>query len=245
MECQTISDYPKSSCQCYDCTNKLPPTICEGIPTNLAVFNCKVPNSLDCVNTLTFRQNNQPTDQKGYYFLNPAAYTNKLATDFIEKGGQFMSTDPRLIDAPLAQTLTLDTVPMDSSMKLCSIYTDPRLCNYGKGYKTYSDITAGQILYYVDESISDAYFSPNFVSTASIDSYVYQDPMSSLKPRYDRYPLTCDNKVLNIKDKFKYCLSSMEDTTNFREDIMSKQMSKRNEQSWTARWAGAYAAGKC
>lgn len=245
-----INDYPKSSCNCYDCTDSFFSNIpCTGYPTNMSVLNCTFPSSLDCINTLPFRNGNQPIDSKGYMMLNPQAYTNKLATDFKEFKNDcsngcsnyvYKSTDPRLIDAVLAQDLALDTVPMDSSIKLSEVYTDPRLCDYGKNYRTYSDIGAGQIVYYVDKSIQDAYFEPNFVDTAYVKSYVYQDPMSSLKPRYDRYPITCDNPVQNTKDKFKYCLSSMDDSTSFREDIMSKQMSKMNEQSWTARYGASY-----
>jgi hypothetical protein len=246
---QILNDYPKSSCQCYGCSNVNRQIACAGYPTNISVLNCDIPKTLDCINTLPFRRGNQPTDDRGYMMLNPQAYTNKLATDFIGYSNNcvsgcnstlYKSSDPRLIDPVLAQDLLLDTVPMDSSLRLDQIYTDPRLCNYGKDYRTYSDITAGQILYYVDRSIQDAYFEPNFVSTANVDSYIYQDPMSALKPRYDRYPLSCDNPVQNTKDKFEYCLSSMQDSTAFREDIMSKQMAKMNQQSWTARYGSSY-----
>lgn len=245
---EIIHDYPKSSCRCYECTTKEYITPCLGIPTNLSVVNCKEPNLFECYNKLPFDANKrQPVNKNGMYYLNPQAITNKYATDFEQIDPKcpgfaplYRSTDPRLIDPLRALSIALDRPPTDTNLKLDTIYSDPRLCNYGKNYRTYSDISAGRISYYVDKSTEDAYFGPNFVNTSEIDSYVYKDPMGSLQPTYDRNPIKCNDRINSQKNNYDYCLSWMDDSIEQREDIMSKQMETRNQQRWEPRWANLY-----
>jgi hypothetical protein len=243
----TYNDYPESSCSCYKCTNKSYPLMCSGVPTNLGVYNCEVPSYFDCYDKLTFKKGQEPSSKQGWWYINPQAVTDKMPSmEFQQvkcndpsnpncKVG-YVSSDPRLIDAVFGTTMILDTAPMDSSIKLGDIYDDPRLCNYGQGYRTYSDITAGDIVYYNDESIQGPFFEPNFVSTANVESYLYQDPMSALKPHYERTPLKCDNPMTNESTKFNYCLSWMQDSTEHREDIMSKQLAKTNQMRYAPRY---------
>jgi hypothetical protein len=243
----TYNDYPQSSCLCYKCTNKGYPLMCSGVPTNLGVYNCEVPAYFECYDRLKFREDIEPNPKEGYYYINPQVVTDKMPSmEFQQvkcedpsnpncKVG-YISSDPRLIYSPYGTTMMLDTAPMDSSIKLGDIYDDPRLCNYGQGYRTYSDITAGQITYYIDKSIEDPLFSPNFVSSARVTGELYQDPMSALKPEYNRYPLKCNDPLTSEKQNYEYCLSWMQDSTEFREDLMSLQMRKRNQERWEPRF---------
>jgi hypothetical protein len=60
--------------------------------------------------------------------------------------------------------------------------------------------------------------------------------MGAIKPHYERVPLKCNDYLTSEKRIYDHCLSWMDDSTSFREDIMSLQMSKMNEQKWTSRW---------
>ena len=67
-----------------------------------------------------------------------------------------------------------------------------------KNYKDYRDINAGQITYYIDKSIEDAFYKPIYENNAFDTGYLYKDPMGGIKPQYERNPVIWDN-VLNTK----------------------------------------------
>ena len=254
-------NYPKSSCECYNISNQDFTLDNKGIPSKLGVTNCKIPTYLNYFNEKSFKTNIQPTipslpykntdPYKQYSAYNSQAITEKYAKDFQavkcdlpcgrtlipgQDPSLYVSEDPRLVDAPRAMMLNLNVPPIDSTVRLDKIY-DSNLTNYGKKYSTYSDINTGQIVYYTDKTNEEPYFVPNFVSSASIDSVMYVDPMSSMKPHYYRTPLTVRDNILSDKDKFTYNLSWMDDTTEFREDLMSRQMAKMNQNRWSNRWS--------
>jgi hypothetical protein len=144
--------------------------------------------------------------------------------------------DGRLIDVPRGIQTTLDRPPIQDSVKLDEIYSD-KLKNYGTGYKTYSDINAGQIMYYINESQEDPFFSPNFTTSAKVEATLYQDPMSSIKPAYKRVPLKSVNPLTNDNKNYEGGLSFIQDSQEHRADLMSKQMWKTNQQRWMPRWS--------
>jgi hypothetical protein len=114
---------------------------------------------------------------------------------------------------------------------------------YGQGYKTYSDITAGQVLYYTDKSREDAYYRPLFSQPVETSTVVYRDPMGAMKPEYPRIvpyenPMTSSPATNGCNfGENEYCLSFIKDTQQHREDILASQMAKRNQQRWMPRWA--------
>jgi len=205
-----------------------------------------------------FKTDIEPADKIGYKFINPQVYTEKYAPDFqgldcnknetnefiplengwleTSKGPQVITNDPRLNSASHSQWITLDQPPIDSSMKLYDIPFDKSLDRYGQDYKTYSDINAGQILYYVDKSIEDPYYKPIFVESSQIDSYLYQDPMGSTYGYYYRTPLKNDNHIGPTRDNYEGGLSWIQDSISQREDIMALQMSKLFSREWTTRY---------
>ena len=109
-----------------------------------------------------------------------------------------------------------------------SIYC-PEYRDYGRNYATYSDINAGQITYYIDPKIEDAYFSPNFTIPAKVEGVMYRDPMGSLKPTYVRKEVMTPNECYNP-------LSFIRDSAVHREDIMAGQMAQMNQMKWSARY---------
>ena len=250
-----MTEYKKSLCFCYDCNkkkdimqNEIEKDSGEKIPTNLSLYlnDKKSIEYLDCNYENTFRNNIEPMyiGKTEYKYLNPQAITQKYGDDFIKNSCRiegcnseiYESTDPRLLDVRRGERLGLNTPPLDSNLKLDTIYTDKNLDNYSKKYNTYKDINTGDVMYYIDESIKSPFFEPNFVSSSHVESKIYKDPMGSLKPIYERYPIISNNPLTSNNSNYKFNLSWMQDTTSYREDIMSKQMSRRNEQRWEPRW---------
>ena len=237
-----IYDYPKSSCNCYEC-DKNTYVSNSGIPSNLSVTSCDVEKLYDCYDHRVFKVDLEPEPyNEGFNILNPQVYLNNYSKNWQKfpcaiKGCEetFVSSDPTLIDSARGILTTLDRPPLDDEVKMSEIYSD-KFTRYGKDYKTYDDISAGQITYYVDNSIKDPFFSPNFVTTARMEADVYKDPMSAMKPQYNRFPIKCNNPITSKKDNYEYGLSWINDSTAHRQDIMARQMRKRNEQRWSPRW---------
>ena len=206
----------------------------------MSVINCRFSPKDDCYNNQVFRKDLEPAGKHGYENLNPKVMSDVYASDFAPVNKDktlYGSTDPRLISAfHNGQRLLLDRPPCDDSIKLADIYTDPQLKNYGKNYNTYTDIKAGQIMYYIDKSIEDPFFTPNFATTARAIGSIYKDPMSAIKPNYDRIPIKCRNPVITKGANYTGGSSFMEDTDFQREDILALQMRRMNRERWEPRW---------
>jgi hypothetical protein len=229
----------------------------------MSVYNCEFPEYFNCHLTqyrnpeAIFRKNIQPEEKTGFIYLNPQVYTEKFSDEFTYmnvnkeeskeyiplkngwlqpgEGKQVFTLDPRLNSASHGQWTTLDKPPIDSSMKLYDIPFDKRLDKYGQNYRTYSDINAGQIMYYIDKSIEDAYFKPIFTNSSSVNSYLYQDPMGTIMAGYTLTPLKSGNFIGPERNDYIGELSWIEDSSNQREDILSFQAPRRKR--WSARYA--------
>ena len=239
-----VYNYPKSSCDCYDCGNKDYDDQTEGTPSNLSVLNCKVDKSFDCTNNKLFRSDIQPAAKRGTILINPQVITENFARDFEKaiptdqcKGPQYSAYgDSRLVNAARAQITTLDHPPIDGSMKLHELADSKYLDNFGQNYKSYADINAGQFMYYNDTSIEDPYFGPNFITSAYTDGILYKDPMGAMKPQYTRIPVKNDNPIGPKRDQYDGQYSWMQDSLNHRQDLMSLQQRKSNQQRYVPRW---------
>ena len=204
--------------------------------TNMSIENCKIPYQLNERERILFLSKNQPEKNKGYTVLNPNALLNKYATDFKFINNQYVCQDPKLISNSRGdQVLTLDRPPIDGSIPLDQISSHKSLENYGKKYRTYSDINAGHITYYIDKSIQDPFFEPIFTIPANVTGELYKDPMDSFKPQYERHFLKKD-PINSTSCSYNGCLSWIEDSQEHREDLISRQMRKHNEQRWESRW---------
>ena len=240
------SDYPKSSCDCYGCSRVEYKPVSNLGPTNLAISDCQLPDILTCTNSAPISAKTiEPSPKEGYTILNPEVDTLNYASGFgtVECGISscpkitYTSADPRLVSAMHnGQRLVLDRPPRDDSVLLDKTMTDETLNGFGQNYKTYSDINAGFITYYIDKSREDPFYEPLFGTSAYSHATLFRDPMGSLKPQYDRTSLTSTNPITSTRDHYEGCLSWMEDSTNHREDLLSKQMRKMNEQRWEPRW---------
>ena len=235
-----------SSCDCYNCDNINKINLNEsGTPSNLGVTNCQIPEGFKCADRALFYKGIEPTKMEGIKNINPQVMLEKYAPDFFNiqckndfccPTSQFIANDSRLRNNATGDSITLNIPPIDSSMRLRDIPVSKRLDGYGQNYRTYSDINAGQILYYVDKSIQEPFFSPNFIAPAETSRVVYKDPMDAIKPEYIRKPVFNTNPVGPPRDVFEDDLSFLQDTNAHREDIISKQMAVRNQQRWEPRW---------
>lgn len=244
-----VYDYCKSSCDCYKCRDKSYPSEEGGKPSNMSVRNCQIPSMFECYDKIPFRSDIEPRTEKEYDVLNPQILTNNFDSDFkaIEcpnavgccNKTQYTSSDPRLISVTHSgQVLNLDRPPINGEMELDKIANDKKLNNYGQNYSGYSDVNAGDIIYYINKEQQDPFFTPNFTTSAYANGTLYQDPMGSMKPQYDRFPLKSSNPLTTKKDHYEGCLSWMEDSLEHREDLLARQMRKRNQERYEPRWYG-------
>ena len=192
-------------------------------------YNCDFSNIKYGYDTKSLKNNFERTE---YIILNPNVYNGKLKNSNT-------NIDPKLYNGLHNQWITLDNIPLDCSMKIFDIPYDTNLNKYGQNYKSYHDINAGQIMYYIDNTISQPFFYPNFVNNgnnSNIDGVLYKDSMDSIKPQYFYNQIKNDNPITISKNSNKYKLSFLEDTTNNREELMSLQMSKINQQKYSSRY---------
>jgi len=218
-------------------------------PSNMTIFN--LPKNFEWYKQKSFYSSLEPVQETGYLGINPESRTDKYDPNFLrvqappntyipqpvgwlelENGEQVFKNDPRLYHAGHGQWMALDTPPLTSSMTLLEIPHDPKLNRYGQNYRDYEDITEGQIMYYVDKSISRPFFEPNFTTTAEVRGRLYQDPMGAVKPQYHRIPIKQYNTVGSPRNNYEGGLSWIEDTTNHREDIMALQQIRNNQQKY-------------
>jgi len=208
----------------------------------MSVPNCEV-NREYSYDPLCFGTKIEPTGAVGYEMLNPDAISSQYDPDFYSMKCEpscgdrevYYSNDPTLISvAHGGDVLMLDRPPINGNVRLKDVYS-PKLREYGKTYKDYSDIKAGQILYYIDKSIADPIIEPVFENPASVTGWVYQDPMGSLKPYYCRVPV----EHTDVYDTKKYTpgqLTWMRDSLESREDLIALQMDEQNRKKYSARW---------
>lgn len=245
MQQDKIQMYPKTSCMLGECKNSYP--ISSGYKSSLAVEGCQVSPYFDCYGTVKLGEKQTPVESNHITELNREVYTSKLDPSFRGvqcKNGKiaccpkvtYISNDPRQYDTLRAQYLPLDSVPINGDVRLKNIYKN-RYDNYGIGFKPYENIDDGQILYYVDKGISDAFYKPVYSEQAKTERILFKDPMGSMKPEYNRIPIkNTENPTVISRKNYPYRLSFLQDTGGFREDIISLQQGKNNRQKWSARW---------
>lgn len=240
----TVYLYPKTLCSCSDCAD----TKCKkpsGPRTNMSVRGCELPKCMDCNNRVMLGSRVQPEEKQGWVQLNPRVYSTKYADGFgkipCEQQGcpkpSYVSWDPRLYSETRYNYIPLDQPPIDGNVRLKDIY-ERKWNNYGKGMKPYNHINDGHVMYYVDRHIEDAYFKPLFAEKAKEVAVLFKDPMGGVKPEYTRIPqVNTENPTVSMAKKYSGCLSFIQDTQSHREDLLSYQMRKRNQERWETRWS--------
>lgn len=160
-------------------------------------------------------------DSKNYY---PVRFNDDIG---------FVGNNPLLVNAAAAQRIILDRPNYTRQIRVGDVPHDeiytPEYSTYGRGYKDYNSVNTGDVQYYIDMSMAQPYFYPNYV-TPNLVSYINKtDPMSNVKPQYDRTPLVPYQWDNCRKDA---CYSSTHDALQFRQDIMERQQRKMNQNRY-------------
>lgn len=135
----------------------------------------------------------------------------------------WVSPDPRLFSAIRAQRLVLDSPPLNGKVRANDVYNDEFVYDIPPQYRSYQDITNGQIRYYLSKDLAKPFVSQLFSPPVNyFVRYNYADPMGSVKPHYERCSTVYPNS----------CLSSVNDSQAHREDIMSRLLWKRNQTDY-------------
>jgi hypothetical protein len=221
-----LYNFTKSSCDCYNCYAKR-----YTVPFNQMtdITGCLYSKDI-------FKIHNEPITKNGIVVLNQTCvdknYDYILKPDPCSKPSCF-NYDSRLLNAVTGTWLQLDKPPNITTQKIHTISSDRRLDNYGKGYKSYSDVNTGQIVYYIDKKQQDAFFEPLFSEKSTGVGVTYKDPMDNI--RYQHYRISNETKCNQFGNN-GYCLSYIKDTQNHREDILSRQMRRTNETRYAPRY---------
>ena len=228
----------KCSCPCI-------PVSLPSIPSNQGNVHC---NSNTCSHQIFSNDKIQPNQEPPCQRIAPLnslgirldGRYKKVTTPFSGCREGFVTFDnPNTYDPVRAIRTVFDRPNYTGEVNVGNVCHDeiysPRYKNYGKNYRNYMDIDAGQIQYYINESQKDVYNSPNFVTPSVVKNSLFVDPNGIVKPEYERFPLT-DYSWNKKCGKYDACDSDTHDTLEHRQDIMSRQQRKNNQQSWVFRW---------
>jgi len=235
--------YTETLCDNGTCEQKY--QVNQGFKSNLSVNGCEIPTYFKCYDKVELNNSIQPVEEtEGAYLLNENVYLNKYAKNFDKvpckigscNEGTYLSMDPRLYSVTSNTYLPLDRVPITGKVKLKDIY-DKKYDTYSTGYVPYEKIEDGQIAYYIDKSIASSFYKPVYSEKCGEQAVLYKDPMSSMKPEYNRIPtMNTENPTTEDRKSFPYGLSFLQDTQSHREDLISLQQRKNNQEKWSARW---------
>jgi len=236
-----MNRYPQTSCPSSNC----PPTRKYNLeenniwPSSIAVPACS--NVFEQSETVV-HQSIQPSQNGGPKILNqigPQLDSKWYIPVQSNISGQcqvsYAGFNPILMNAPRAQRMLLDRPHLSGEMEVGNVPRDQIytkcISNYGKNYTNYNDITGGDIQYWI--SNTDAYSEPVFTTPSLVNTVIYTDPMGVIRPEYRRLSSAQYDWDKCDQDQ---CDSFTHDTLEFRQELIEKQMRKRNEQEYQYRW---------
>jgi hypothetical protein len=167
--------------------------------------------------------------QKG--ILNPQAY--KTAIDFTQcNSGIGVDTkttrDARLFDMPRTQRFGLDTAPADSSVYMDNVYNPDLVPEiYNRPYTGYSDITPGDVRYYIDPDVAPAFRGQIYNMDGITRVDMFTTPMEKVEPMFYLQPVQSTH---NNTSKDTFC----RDQLAFRNDLIALQQRGHNKTRYEA-----------
>jgi len=209
---------------------------CTENPTNTSVIDHDFSNLNSHSNNI-FKYGQEPINKNGKTLLNPNILDKYDPHFHFNKNRNTYSnteTDPRLQHIMSNTTLELDRPPLTSATELNTLLTDNTLNSYGQGYKSYNDINSGSILYYIQKDTENVLFKPLYTTQTDVIGSLYTDPMGSIKPQWDRLYDKNYNPIIN--NKSDVCSTFLRDSQFHREDLLSLQMRKINQQRYVPRY---------
>lgn len=139
----------------------------------------------------------------------------------------YTSKDPRLADVLRNDRLVLDRPVYQPAhvQPLCIPDTDAPAPPSSGFAPSYDDLVGGNYQYYLDKDLTQVFFSPVYEIPSTVRPSIFQDPMGSLKPYYEKQPILRRNVALS-----EYSFD--QDQMSFREDLMSRQSSRMDRTDY-------------
>jgi hypothetical protein len=144
-----------------------------------------------------------------------------------ERKEVWTSPDPRLQSSAHNGTrLVLDSPPLNGKLSQNEVY-QPRT-GYNMRYPNYTAIKGGQITYYIDPKLAKPFLHQLFTGPMAMVMDEYRDPMGTYKPHYCLEQLKSGESCPN--------LSWIQDSQYHRQDLMARQLWKRNQTDYQTRF---------
>jgi len=149
----------------------------------------------------------------------------------------YANNDPRLCSAGHSgQRIVLDKPPTNGDLFTTNGLDVSIECSNSSstGYtdSSYMNLKNGSITYYYDVQLATPFIPQLFDSSHKIIKETYIDPMGICKPHYIFVPAFSRDETLTQKKSCIYCPTWLRDSQSHREDLMSKQIVKTNQNNY-------------
>ena len=210
----------------YDPTN-----IDYDLPTNFMAGNCERNDNVKELNNELFTSTITPGVYYKTQVIEPLNYNVGISFDqqipprkvSKDKNGNitFTAMDPNLYE-PEEEVDKNDygTAPYE-------VY-DPRTNGYGSSYREYEHEITGQSRFYYDDV--NAARRPNYITRTNIDHLLKADSYGIVNSTQDIMSRNCNSRKIAEE-------GLLNDTIDFRTDLMTRLMRKKNSEMWQQRLA--------
>jgi len=211
-----------------------PSNIEYDLPTNYMAGNCERNNKVRELNHELFTSTVTPGVYYNTQIIEPLNSNIGISFDqqipprqvSRNKSGDITYTamDPSLYSpVPEPDRIDYGTAPYE--------VTDPRTNGYGTSYREYQHDITGQPRFYYDDV--NAARRPNYIIRTNIDHLLKADSYGVVQSDQDIMSRNCQSR--NIAEQ-----GLLNDTLNFRTDMMTRLMRKTNAEAWQKRLAPIY-----
>jgi len=208
-----------------------PSNINYDLPTNFMAGNCERNEKVKELNNELFTSTITPGVYYKTQIIEPINYNIGISFDqqipprqiSKDKKGNTLYTalDPSLYE-PVEEIDKTDygTAPYE-------VY-DPRSNGYGTSYREYEHEITGQPRFYYDDV--NAVRRPNYITRTNIDHLLKADSYGIVQSNNDIMSNNCNSRKIAEQ-------GILDDTIDFRTDLMTRLMRKRNAELWQQRLA--------
>lgn len=209
-----------------------PSNIDFGLPSNYPAANCQLTKQMRPLNEQMFTSTVVPGIYYKSQIIEPISSNIGISFDqqiparevTKDKYGNMIyeAKDPRQYKPNAPQPKAQYNVP-----STYDVY-DPRYDGYGTAERSYTDKMTGQPRFYYDDV--DAIRRPNYVTRSEIDTLCGADT-------YGPIVSSEEEKKINARIRVTADQSYTDNTLDFRTDMMTRLMRKRNAELWQTRMA--------
>jgi hypothetical protein len=201
------------------------------LPSNFMAGNCERNDNVKQLNNELFTSTVTPGVYYKTQIIEPLNWNVGISFDqqipprktTVDKNGDvtYTAMDPSLYNPePVFDKNDYGTAPYE-------VY-DPRTNGYGTSYRDYIHDVTGQPRFYYDDV--NAARRPNYITRTNIDHLLKADSYGIVQDTNNIMSRNCDSR--NIAEQ-----GISNDTIDFRTDLMTRLMRKRNAELWQQRMA--------